>query len=499
MKGLLKKSSGSLRTRLLTVIVGPLACIALALIVGGAVFVNRLAEQTSDRVLEGSLAAIAETLAIENGEITLDLPPAAFGMLETPERDNVYYSIRHGGRLLTGYTDLTSPDPASLVDDRPMLRDDVFRGNDVRVAAVARRLPRLDEPVIVQVAETMNGRNQLLFRLASILLASGALLVVATAVLIIPAVAWGLRPLQRLRNEIESRTTNRRVDLSPLSLQQAPREIQPFVGAFNGLLQQLEASTASMRRFTADASHQMRTPLAALKTHLALALRLKPAAGDATDHLHEVEAAATRLERLLTQLLSLARAEERGVHLPMSHVDLTALAQGLTAERAPQAIAANIDISFEAPPLEKVMVCAEPLILEEVATNVIDNAIRYNADGGHVFVRVTRRGDAPCLEVEDDGPGLSPEERTEVFRRFSRLKRDSNRAGSGLGLAIVRTLITKIDGRIEMDDRPGGGRGLLVRIVLRPTSAPECQKAEAAAPALPSPIPPNLPLAGTGR
>ncbi len=472
MRALRTASAGSLRTRLLTVVVGPLAAIALALIVGGGIFVHRVAQQTSDRVLEGSLSAIAETLAIENGEITLDLPPAAFGMLETADRDNVYYSIRHGGRLLTGYADLHSPDPASLPDDRPALRDDVFRGASVRVAALARRLPRLDQPVIVQVAETMNGRNQLLFRLASILLASGAVLVVATAVLIGPALAWGLRPFRHLRQEIQARATNGPIDLSPLSLKEAPREIQPFVGAFNGLLQQLEASTASMRRFTADASHQMRTPLAALKTHLSLALRARAAGAEAADHLQEVEAAATRLERLLTQLLSLARAEERGAHLPLSVVDLTALAQNLTAERAPQAVAAGIEISFESTETDKVMVWAAPFIIEEAATNIIDNAIRYNCAGGRgagrVTVRVTRCEGAPCLEVEDDGPGLSAEERNDVFRRFARLKRDSNRAGSGLGLAIVQTLVTKIGGRVEMADRPAGARGLLARIIVQP-------------------------------
>lgn len=471
MKHAVGESLRSLRARLLTVIVGPLACIAIALAVGGLFFVHSLAEHTSDRVLQGSLAAIAETLAIENSEITLDLPPAAFGMLENAERDNVYYSIRYDGTLLTGYADLASPPASALEPGRAQLRDDVFRGNAVRVAATARRLPRLDEPVVVQVAETMRGRSALERRLATILLTLEVLLVAAAAFLVPPAVAWSLRPVDQLRHDVEARTTAGPVDLSPLPVQQAPREIRPFVGAFNGLLQQLEASTASMRRFTADASHQMRTPLAALRTHLTLAIRAKDHGDQTAAHLREVEMAAGRLERLLTQLLSLARAEERGTQLVLSPVDIARVARDIIAERAPQAVAAGIDIGFDAASPGEVMALGESLLLQEVITNLVDNAIRYNTRGGHVSVRAGIIGDVPHVDVEDDGPGLGARERTVVFRRFARLKRDGGRAGSGLGLAIVQTLVTKMGGQIEMPQKPDGTRGLTVRILLRPLPA----------------------------
>ena len=458
--------SSSLLARLLTVIVGPLIVLAVLLAVGSAYLIQSLTERTNDRVLLGSLTAIAETLAIEDGEITLDLPAAAFGMLEDAERDNVYYSVRHESKLLTGYRDLPSIPAAGLVVGQPQLRNEQFRGTSIRVAALAKRLPRIAEPVVVQVAETMTARNKLQARLATVLVALVALLVAGAALLIPPAIAWGLQPLDELRREVGGRQLEGPVDLSPVALAGAPREIRPFVGAFNTLLQHLEDFTASMRRFTADASHQMRTPLAVLKVHLALARFPGSDERQRSVALEEVDAAASRLERLLAQLLSLARAEEQGRGIPLVAVDLSRLVAEAVAERTPQAVAAGIDISFEADG-SPTLALVNPFLLGEVMTNLIDNAIRYNQRDGHVVVRVRGIQGASCVEVQDDGPGIPAEERSRVFQRFARLQRDTDRAGTGLGLAIVHTLVSRMDGRIEMRHALPDGCGLLVVLELK--------------------------------
>jgi two-component system sensor histidine kinase TctE len=459
--------SPSLLTRLLTVIVGPLIVLAVLLAVGSAYLIQSLTERTSDRVLLGSLTAIAETLATEDGEITLDLPAAAFGMLEDAERDNVYYSVRHDSKLLTGYRDLPSIPAARLVVGQPQLRNERFRGASIRVAALAKRLPRVAEPVVVQVAETMTARNKLQARLATVLVVLVALLVAGAALLVPLAIAWGLKPLDQLRREVGSRQFDGPVDLSPVALGGAPREIRPFIGAFNTLLQHLEDFTASMRRFTADASHQMRTPLAVLKTHLALARFAGSDERQRSVALEEVDAAASRLERLLAQLLSLARAEEQGRGAPLVAVDLSRLATEAVAERTPQAVAAGIDISFEAEEGGSLIALANPFLLGEVMTNLIDNAIRYNRQDGHVVVRVRRDRGTPRVEIQDDGPGIPEQERSRVLQRFARLQRDSDRAGTGLGLAIVHTLVSRMDGHIEMRDALPDGRGLLVVLELK--------------------------------
>lgn len=454
----------SLLVRLLTVIVGPLILLAVLLAVGSGVLIHSLTQRTSDRVLLGSLAAIAETLAIEDGEITLDLPPAAFGMLEDAERDNVYYSVRHGRTLLSGYRDLPSPEAGVLNVGAPQVRDARFRGMTIRIAAVSKRIPLVSEPVVVQVAETMKARNKLQMRLAAVLAVLVASLVVGAAFLVAPAVAWGLRPLDQLRQEVEGRWLSGPVDLSPLSIAKAPRELRPFVGAFNALLHQLEDSTASMRRFTSDASHQMRTPLAALRTHLALARSSPPPAPEARAALNEVDAAAGRLERLLAQLLSLARAEEQGQGVACGPVDLARLAAEITGERAPQAVALGVDISFEAG--GPALAIAEPFLLGEVLANLIDNAIRYNRPGGHVVVSTGSVGGRATIEVEDDGPGVPADQRQAVFERFARLPRDGAQPGSGLGLAIVQTLARRLGAELSMHDTKRFATGLLVTLVL---------------------------------
>lgn len=463
MPKLAARRPDSLLQRLLTAIVGPLMVLAIALGVGGGVLIHSLTQRTSDRVLLGSLTAIAETVAIEDNDITLDLPPAAFGMLEDAERDNVYYSVRQGGTLITGYRDLPSVEPRNLQLGEPALRTVAFRGSAVRIAAVAKRLPHLDEPVVVQVAETMKARNKLQLRMAAILAVLEVALVAGAAFLVPNAVTRALEPLEQLRRDMESRSSSPRLDLSPLTIEEAPRELKPFVGAFNELLRQLENSTASMRRFVGDASHQMRTPLAALRTHLAIARRDATHAA-AGDPLAEVDAAALRLERLLTQLLSLARAEEQGDNPGLSSIDIVRIARGVTAEWAPKAVAGGVQISFEACAGEAVEARANPLLLNELLANVVDNAIRYTGAGGHVVVRV-RADPAPQIEVEDDGPGLTPAEQQKVMRRFARLPRDMHLAGTGLGLAIVETLANRMAGKLEMA-QPSSGRGLIVRLIL---------------------------------
>jgi two-component system, OmpR family, sensor histidine kinase TctE len=464
------RQAPSLLRRLLTAIIGPLIVLAAVLTIGSAVLIHALTQRTSDRVLLGSLAAIAETLAIEDGEITLDLPPAAFGMLEDSERDNVYYSIRHGQTLLSGYRDLPSPAAGSLTVGDPQVRDAQFRGQTVRVAAVARRLPRISEPVVVQVAETLKARNKLQMRLALVLGSLVGLLVAAAAFLVPPAVAWGLRPLDRLRIQVAARTHHGPVDLSPLEAADAPREARPFVEAFNALLGQLEASTAGMRRFTSDASHQMRTPLAALRTHLALARRAGASPSDQIQALSEVDAAAGRLERLLAQLLSLARAEEQGRTPVLVPVDLAERLREAVAEVAPRALAAGVEVAVEAPPAP-IEAFADPFVLGEVLANLLDNAVRYNKTGGCVVAAVRETRDGPQIAIEDDGPGVPEADRAAIFERFARLVRDGAQPGSGLGLAIVQALTAKLGGEVRLEDRPDGRSGLHVVLTLTGATA----------------------------
>ncbi|GGE78229.1 sensor histidine kinase [Sphingomonas prati] len=439
----------ALRTRLLVSMLGPLLLVAVLLGLAGATLIADVVRRTNDRVLGGALGAIAETVQVERGEVTLDLPPAAFGMLENSERDNVYYRIGVGRDLLTGYADLPAPRPEELAIDQPRFRFARYRDQRIRIAEVRRALPAIDQPVIVQVAETLDGRRALARRLMFALLVGEVALVGIAVLLLRPALGWSLRPLARLRGAVEARDGPATPDLSPLDPGPLPLELRPLAQAFDRLLAQLDTATAATRRFTADASHQMRTPLAVLKVQVALARRGSQPALD------EIADASARLERLLTQLLALARAEEAGAAAPLEQVDLREVAVRVISRKIGQAIAADVELILDAAETPA-MITGHRTLIVEILSNLVDNAIRYNRRGGLVTVAITPDHDATTLSVQDDGPGIPPADRERVFDRFIRLGRGDGPDGSGLGLAVVRSAAARTGATITLDDAHPG-------------------------------------------
>ena len=444
----------ALRTRLLVAVLGPLLAAAVLIGVVGATLIADVVRRTNDRVLGGALGAIAETVQVERGEVTLDLPSAAFGMLENTERDNVYYRVAVGPDLLTGYADLPAPDPATLDIDVPRYRFARYRGQQIRIAEVRRSLPRIDKPVIVQIAETLDNRGALTRRLMLALLIGECVLVGAAALLIRPALGWSLRPLARLRGAVEARDGRARPDFSPLDTGPLPSELRPLAGAFDRLLAQLDTATVGVRRFTADASHQMRTPLSVLKVQVALARR--GSGPERSVALDEIADAVVRLERLVTQLLALARAEEAGVSAPLEAVDLREVAVAVITRQINRAIEAGIDLTIEGDPEVSHVVPGHRTLIFEIVSNLIDNGIRYNRRGGTVSVRLRTTPSETTIAVVDDGPGIPIDQREMAFDRFVRLGAPGSPEGSGLGLAIVRSAATRLNATVAFGEVASG-------------------------------------------
>jgi two-component system sensor histidine kinase TctE len=429
---------------------GPLLGAAAIIGIGGATLISDVVRRTNDRVLGGALGAIAETVQVERGEVTLDLPPAAFGMLENSERDNVYYRIAVGRELLTGYADLPAPDPATMSVDQPRFRFARYRDQGIRIAEVKRMLPRIAQPVIVQVAETLDNRKALAERLIIALLLGEVALVGVAVLLLRPALGWSLRPLARLRRSVETRDASTRPDFSPLDAGPLPNELRPLATAFDHLLAQLDKATGGVRRFTADASHQMRTPLSVLRVQVELARRGSSAALD------EIADAVQRLERLVTQLLALARAEEGGVSPPLEAVDLKEVSSAVIGRLINQAIQAEVDLNLDAEEGQTYVVQAHRTLVFEIIANLIDNGIRYNRRGGAVTVILAREKDHVLLTVSDDGPGIAPEYHEKIFERFFRAVGPNGAEGTGLGLAIVQSAASRMGASVEIaDGRPG--------------------------------------------
>ena len=473
----------SLRRRLLTRLLVPLGALAVGLGVGGSALIHGFVQSTHDRLLAGSTLAIAERMAVDddNGEVTVDLPAVAFGMLESQARDSIYYNVAHEGGIVTGYLDLPLPDISKMPANVTVFRDATYRGHAVRVAAQIRRLYGVPQPVLVQVAETTAGRRAVEVDLLLWLTLLEVALVGGSGLLVWGAVGRGLAPLGRLRRVIDSRSargvTGGGLALVPLPLAVVPVEVLPLVIAINGLLARLDQSIGTMRRFTADASHQLRTPLAVLRTHLALLRRYGTDSAEGRAALDDVEGAVKRLERLLVQLLALARADEDAPVTPAAPevTDLMQVAMEVAAEQVPAALSQDVEVRFEGPEDGTALrVAGNPVLVGELLGNLLDNAIRYNRPGGTVTVRVGAGPgtgpvmEGPVMEVEDDGPGIPEAERGRVFERFYRLDRPGEppRTGSGLGLAIVRALADRLGASVRLD-AGAGGTGLKVTVSLR--------------------------------
>jgi two-component system, OmpR family, sensor histidine kinase TctE len=445
----------SLRGRLIGNLLVAALSMAILLGIAGALFIHRVADLLYDRPLDGSLEAIADRAVIELGEVTLDLPPAALGMLENEERDNVYYNVRQGARLITGYEDLPAPAPPLLPGGPIRHRDAVYRDMEIRLAALARRVYGTAEPVVVQVAETTNGRRRLARNLLIALAVLEAMLIALSGAVIWIAVGRGLAPLAALRRDIEGRAAPGTIMIDPLPAAGVAQELVPLVEAFNVLLERLRQSFSAIQRFTGDASHQLRTPLTILMTHLDLVRRLGTASDDGRAALADAEEGARRLERLIAQLLVLTRADE-GTAATAERSDLAAIAAAVARERALQAITSGLELSFETVADDHpVLVRGATFMIAEMIGNLLDNAVRFNRPGGTIMVRVTGGGQ-PSIVIADEGPGIPDADLALVFERFYRVQREGP-AGTGLGLSIVRTIADRLGARIILANREGGG------------------------------------------
>jgi two-component system sensor histidine kinase QseC len=261
------------------------------------------------------------------------------------------------------------------------------------------------------------------------------------------ATRQGLSSLAGVARQIASRDPQQLQAIHPTS---APTEIRPLVEALNGLFQRVEQTIDAERRFTADAAHELRTPLAALQAQLQVAQRARDNI-ERDRSLQQLQSGLSRAAHLVDQMLQLARLDpESGLPNPQP-VDLTALVEIVCAELGPQILARNIDFSFES--TGQAIVTGQAEWLRVLIRNLVDNAVRYTPEGGTVIVRIERQNDHLTLAVSDSGPGIPPEQRSAVLQRFHRLDQ-GGQPGSGLGLAIVARIAELHAAQLCLDTSP---------------------------------------------
>lgn len=456
------RRSTTLRRQLIAWLAGPLFVLWSVSTIIDYDIAKRFVNLAYDRALLEAALDISRQVKVLNDRVYLDLPDVALQMLQTRESGNLYYLVTGpADEYVSGEPDLPRP----LADtpetaDRVRYYDEEFRGREIR--AVALRAPvgpgTGRGAVQIHVAERFTARDEFARQIILRMVLPQGILIVLAGLAVWYGVGRGLAPLSTLRGEIESRSHR---DLSALSEEQAPREVRPLIHAMNDLLARLGTAISAQQRFIADAAHQLRTPIAGLKTQTELALR-QSQPGNVQETLRQLQTATEQSARLVNQLLSLARAEP-GAKLGhvVEQLDLARLARDTTTEWVPRALARSIDLGYDGE-TGAAWIEGDPFLLRDMLGNLLDNAIRYTQRGGQVTVRVTGDGATVALSVEDNGPGIPGPERERVFERFYRVL-GTGTEGCGLGLAIVREIALSHYAGVEL--APGAdGKGTVVRV-----------------------------------
>ncbi|MDP1612275.1 MAG: sensor histidine kinase N-terminal domain-containing protein [Sulfuritalea sp.] len=418
-----------------------------------------IANQPYDQQLADSVSAIVHLVSIDGDRITVNLPPSARAVLGSDDVDAHYFQVvGPNTRVIQGDKEIPWPPlPAKIEAGKILFRDDRIDAENVRIAYAFLPVRSGQPPAVVQVAETLKKREALASSIISGVLLPQFAIIPLAVILVYLGLTRGIAPLRLLQQRIHRRRPS---DLSPIPVTRVPEEVRPLVVAFNQMMGRLEENLQAQQRFIAQAAHQMRTPLTGLKTQTEVAL-LETDPAQMRHALQLIAESTDRAAHLINQLLVLARAEASHEKLHrVEPLDLDALARGVAEEWVVRALAKQIDLGFEdyGRPL---MIDGVPLLLRELLSNLVDNAIKYTAPGGHVTVRA-RGGHQAVIEVEDDGIGIPLEERGSVFERFYRVL-GTDAEGSGLGLPIAAE-IAELH-RATIDLLPGtAGKGSLFRV-----------------------------------
>ncbi|HZZ10032.1 MAG TPA: sensor histidine kinase N-terminal domain-containing protein [Paraburkholderia sp.] len=468
-------AANSLRRTLLRRLAAPLSLLALM----SGLIAYWLAWQYTQHVVDRSLAdlatAISKQIQIAGPDAKVTVPPLAQAMFSDPV-EQLVYRISNGETEIAG--DHTLPLQGTSV--RRMHYAYVFetqhQGVTVRVAQV-----RVDQvtgnPIVVEVGQPVHHRFQIAAEFLVAIMMPLLLLLLAGWVIVWRVVNQQLNPLTDLADSLNRQT---HTSLEPVDETYVPVEIRPLTGALNALLDRLKTALDGQRKFIADAAHQLRTPLTAVKLHAEQAAvardpqQVQTAVG-------ELRAAADRAVRLSNQLLSLARAEPGEQAARFVNVDMAALAFDTGAEWVPRALTFHIDLGFQRlddqANQHPLIARGNPVLLHEVIANLLDNALKYvppsRCDGGRITVTVTQTliDDVRMAEiaVEDNGPGVPPNQQADLFKRFFRGDGQSESGvdgGAGLGLAIVHDIMVLHKGSVHYEDAADGGARFIVRIPL---------------------------------
>lgn len=435
---------GSLKAQLTALVL-----LAVVVVWGGATWLTyQEARHEIDELLDAHLAQSVSLLVAQAGD-EIEEFDTSHAEVELPLSPAVAFQVWEHGTRLTLHS-IDAPD-VPLANGGDGFSNQTIAGAQWRVFSTWDR----ERESLVHVGERVEARVAIAREMLAASLAPLLLAVPLLGLLIWLAVRQGMRPLDRIAAAVEVREAR---SLDPLDTQGVPSELRVLLNRLNGLFARVSDSLEHERRFTADAAHELRTPLAAIRAQAQVALGATDE-GERTAVLHKVVSGCDRAARVVEQLLTLARLDAATAEVP-GHVALRALARAAIAEAAPAAVARAIDVSLE--PGAEFDVAGHSGLLQILLRNLLDNAIRYTPDGGAVQVGVISDARGIVLAVADNGVGIAPEEQSRVLERFYRVV-GTRADGSGLGLSIVTRVAAVHGARLELGAGIGG-RGTRVSV-----------------------------------
>ncbi|WP_344108642.1 HAMP domain-containing sensor histidine kinase [Kribbella alba] len=447
-----------LRSALASVVV-----VAVALAAGAAVLIWLLDRSLTQGAADAALQrARTISTSIPGGELNVIRQNVVAG----PSEQSVAQVIGPKGTIIAaspqidGEPPLTSsrPGPGGVVT---LTREQLPVGDGESYVVSSLGVAGPDGAYVVLVAQSLKPVQSSVTTVTALVLTGLPVLLLIVGGATFVLAGWSLRPVEAIRRrvaDISGRDISGRVPVP-----EAQDEIARLANTMNAMLARLESAQAAQRRFVADASHELRSPLATLRANVELGANPHTASASSTE---TVLAETNRLERLVTDLLLLAKADEHGLRIDRTDVDLDDLVQ---AERTRLRAEPGLTVGGR---VQAVQVRGDRHQLGQALRNLVDNAVRHTTS--RVDLDVRPDGRYAVIEVADDGPGVPADMRERVFDRFVRL--DDSRArsagGSGLGLAIVREVITAHGGTVTVEDTTTGGAVFRIRLPIASDEPP---------------------------
>ena len=449
----------SLRTQLLAKLTLPLMLVLILDAIGSYFVALHYANLAYDRWLLDSAKSLSQEIKTQQNHVTFDLPPIAAEVFRWDEIDKTFFKVESEQEgFIAGDRQLPSPDFPAFNQQEVLFKNSKINGQSVRIVSVLNLPPHQNQTVIVSVAETMNKRQNMMHEMLLADLIPQSIFVIICFSYFWTGIDRGLKPLRHLGRLIAKRSAK---DFSPIGERNVPLEVLSLIHTINDLLERLGSTLMTQQRFIENAAHQLRTPLAGLKLQAERAL-VTDNPNTMKEAMTQIKNAADRISHLNQQLLVLAKSEAIAqTSTDFSLINLGNLVREACLQWITLALDRQMELDFQTAKTP-VLIHGDPILIQELLNNLLDNAIAYGHLGGHISIKVDY-DTCPYLTIEDNGKGIPVQEQQMIFERFYRIQGSSGE-GCGLGLAIVKEIADLHKAEIKLESQLASLKGTRITI-----------------------------------